>query len=294
MSFTSDVKAELCSAQPVCDSCLAAEAQGMLLPCLELTARRLRLVTESADAAKRLALLTEALCGVEVELSLHGSESYLVLVEEAEAVLRILNALDLPLSALALRIGRATLERECCIHAFLRGFFLSSGTVADPEKGYRLELVTRHRQLCDDLETLLQEQGFSPIRTTRRSQQVLCLKSADAVSDLLQLMSAGQAVERVAQARKHRAIKNAVNRQNNSSLANLNRSATANALQNEALQRLEQRGQLEQLPDSVRAVALLRLAHPEATLSELAELSNGISRSTIARHLNKLVELAEK
>jgi len=293
LSFTQEVKRELAACAGSGAGELDAEAQGMLLPCIDIPARRIRLVTESADAAKRMALLCEHL-GAFAEVGVQGSGAYLAQVEgQPAAMARILERMGLSPTALALRIGRATLEEARSVHAFLRGFFLSGGTVTEPERGYRLEFVTSHRQLCTDLEALLQEQQFTPIRTLRRGRHLLCFKSADAVSALLLLMGAPQAAERVRRARRTRAIHNAVNRQVNSSMANLNKTAVASAAQSEAIAALMRRGALQALPEPLQRTAALRLDNPEATLAELSALSGEFSRSTLARNLNKLVALAE-
>ena len=93
--------------------------------------------------------------------------------------------------------------------------------------------------------------------------------------------------------RGRRAITNEINRQQNSSIANIKRMAQANALQNAALQSLQEGGVLDMLPEELRQVAQARLANPEATLRELTELLPGLSRSTVDRRLRRLVELAQ-
>ena len=56
-----------------------------------------------------------------------------------------------------LRLNRANLENDCCMRAFIRGAFLSCGTVTDPRKDYHLEFVVNHRRLAQDFITLLEE-----------------------------------------------------------------------------------------------------------------------------------------
>ena len=293
MSFTGEVKAELAALPIGGRSLLMAECYGMVLPCVDSTGTHIRLQTESADSAKRLAMLCEELCGAPVELSMLGG-GYLAEVERGEgAVQRVLQVLDIPTGVPALRLGRALLEDADCVTAFFRGLFLSAGTASDPEKGYRLELVLRQHRLTDDLEVLLQELQYPPARTTRRLAQVLYYKSASRVEEILRSLGAMHSADRLAQVRGRRAITNEINRQQNSSIANIKRMAQANALQNAALQSLQEGGVLDMLPEELRQVAQARLANPEATLRELTELLPGLSRSTVDRRLRRLVELAQ-
>ena len=109
MSFTNEVKAELAALPIGGRALLMAESYGMVLPCVDSTGTHIRLQTESADAAKRLAMLCEGLCGAPVELSMLGG-GYLAEVERGEgAVQRVLQVLDIPTGVPALRLGRAKL-----------------------------------------------------------------------------------------------------------------------------------------------------------------------------------------
>ncbi|MBQ6000217.1 MAG: DNA-binding protein WhiA [Clostridia bacterium] len=293
MSFTGDVKAELSAIEPRNRGELMAEAYGMTLPCLDAALRRIRLQTESVDAAKRFAVLCEALCGAPVELSILGAGFLAEVEPEGDAVSQVLKALDIATDLPAVRLGRALLEDEACIEAFLRGLFLSAGAAADPEKSYRFELVIRQQRLSEDLEQLLWELSLPPAKTLRRRQHVLYYKSARSVQQILEKLGAARCALRMEQVRERRALTNEINRQTNSSLANIQRMARANARQNAALLQLEESGVLETLPGELREVARLRLERPEATLRELAEAMPEVSRSTIDRRLKKLVELWE-
>ena len=54
MSFSSDAKAELCQQRPDKRSLALAECYGILLYCHSFSAREIRLITGSADFARRL------------------------------------------------------------------------------------------------------------------------------------------------------------------------------------------------------------------------------------------------
>ena len=60
-----------------------------------------------------------------------------------------------------------------------------------------------------------------------------------------------------------------------------------------ALRTLEAQGRLDTLPEKLLQTALLRREHPEATLSELAELHEPpTSKSTVNHRMRKLLALA--
>ncbi len=105
MSFTGDVKAELSAIEPRNRGELMAEAYGMTLPCLDAALRRIRLQTERVDAAKRFAVLCEALCGAPVELSILGAGFLAEVEPEGDAVSQVLKALDIATDLPAVRLG---------------------------------------------------------------------------------------------------------------------------------------------------------------------------------------------
>ena len=287
MSFAAAVRRELSEAPLTSPCCMRAEGYGMLLGA-EISADRIRLVTESIDSATRLARLLDKLCRASVEVSASGAG---YAAEVAEETMRVLNFFYIDPGALARRLSRANLEEECCPAAFLRGLFLACGYVTSPEKGYRLEYVTRHKRLSDDLATLLRERGFTPSVSNRRGMRVIYFKSGEAVEGLLSLMGAPRSAGEVASARSRRAVLNNVNRQMNTDTANIQKSLTAALEQIEAITRLRETGAYDFLSDELLQIAQLREQNPDATLGYLAELAR-LPRSTVNRRLMKLRELA--
>ena len=58
---------------------------------------------------------------------------------------------------------------------------------------------------------------------------------------------------------------------------------------------MERSGRLETLPDKLQEAARLRAAHPEDTLSQLAEqCSPPVTKSALNHRLRKLVELGSQ
>ena len=80
----------------------------------------------------------------------------------------------------------------------------------------------------------------------------------------------------------------------NCDAANLDKAVEAAQSQMEAIYRLEERGMLAELPDKLKEAVDLRMAHPELTLTQLAELCDPpVSKSAFNHRLRKLMALAE-
>ena len=184
------------------------------------------------------------------------------------------------------------MEESCCRAAFLRGAFLAGGSVTDPRKGYHLELATSHHSVSREVLALMRELGQEPKAAQRKGNAVLYFKQSDRIEDFLTCLGAPVAAMEVMNAKLERDIRGKVNRRVNCDAANLDKAVEAAMSQVEAIRRLEREGVLTALPDKLREVAALRLAHPEDTLSQLAERCDPpITKSALNHRLRKLVEL---
>ena len=98
----------------------------------------------------------------------------------------------------------------------------------------------------------------------------------------------------VMSAKLEKDLRNSVNRRLNCDSANLDKAVEAAMTQVESIRRLEDQGRLALLPEKLQETASLRLAHPEDTLSQLAQRYDPpITKSALNHRLRKLVELAK-
>ena len=88
-------------------------------------------------------------------------------------------------------------------------------------------------------------------------------------------------------------IRNTVNRQINFENANIDKVVRSAMAQTRNIQLIAEYQGLESLSPALREAAELRLRYPEAPLSELALLSDGLSRSGINNRLRKIAEIAD-
>ena len=192
-----------------------------------------------------------------------------------------------------MRINRAILEEDSCNAAFLRGAFLSGGSVAAPESRYHLEFVTPHYVFSTEMTAFLMDAEFQPKVTRRQSKYVLYFKSSEAIEDFLIATGAPVCALSVMQAKVVKDVRNQINRHVNCETANISKTVDAAAAQIRAIRLLQDDGRLQLLPRVVQEAARLRIEYPESSLSVLAaSLDPPVSRATLSYRLKKLVELA--
>ena len=261
-SFAYQVKSELCRVpvQRIC--CARAEAYGVLLYCNTFNAREIRIITENPEFAKRLPKLFHRAFSLRFDRlprEQEGREKLIFQITDPEKQERIIGQFGYEAKqTLALHINFGVLEEDCCRTSFLRGAFLSGGSVTDPEKRYHLELSGNHRQASRELGAPVAAMDFMTTKVDK-------------------------------------AIRNGANRAMNCDIANVNKILEAATEQQSAIEALAKSGQLDRLPEKLRQTAQLRLEHPELSLSQLAELCDPpVSKSCMNHRMRKLNEEAKK
>lgn len=297
MSFSSNVKKELCRTLPSQKCCAQAECYGLLLYANRFDRGEARIITESEDLSVRLPALFKKAFHISFDRLPDpgpGKRVFSITAPEKLAALSAAFGYD-PSVTVAHHINFAVLEEEHCRSAFFRGAFLAGGSVTDPGKDYHLELTTSHRSVGRELQTLLREAGFDPKGVQRGANHMSYFKQSEAIADFLTAIGAPLAAMELMNAKAEKDLRGGVNRRVNCDAANLDKAVEAAMSQVEAIRRLEKAGTLITLPDKLREVAALRLAHPEDTLAQLAQRCDPpITKSALNHRLRKLVELGRE
>ena len=295
MSFSVDVKTELCRAPLSRKCCAQAEAYGVLLYCNTFHAAQTRIVTENEAFAQRLPPLFKRAFKLTFDRLPQGGGKQVFEIADPAKLAVLHQAFGSDPRAVALHVNFAMVEENCCRAAFLRGAFLAGGSVTDPRKGYHLELATSHHSVSREVLALMRELDQEPKSAQRKGNAVIYFKQSEKIEDFLTCVGAPIAAMEVMNAKLERDLRGKVNRRVNCDAANLDKAVEAAMAQVEAIRRLEGDGALITLPDKLREAAALRLAHPEDTLAQLAQRCDPpITKSALNHRLRKLVELGRE
>lgn len=296
MSFSNQVKTELCRTELARACCAQAEAYGALLFCHTFSSGEIKLVTGCPAFAERLPVLFQRAFQVSFDQSLEGvsggKRAFLIRSPAKLSAIREVFGYD-PSVTLAHHVNFAVLEEDHCRRAFLRGAFLAGGSVSDPAKSYHLELATSHYSVSRELAALLPEVGFEAKQTTRKSNYVTYFKPSEVIADFLTILGAPLSAKVLRSAKREKHLRGSVNRRVNCDSANLDKAVDAALEQTDAIQRYAKAHGLDSLPDKLRETAELRVEHPELTLAQLAALCDPpVTKSCLNHRLRKLMELA--
>lgn len=301
MSFSSQVKADLCEKKRSgCPGCTYSELYAILLFCARVGPCSMRITSESPDFIERCKVLIEKAAKAD-DICVTGSDrhkknpTYTLVVRDADRVARILDRMPASLrSSVTLRIDVDYLKKPCCKKAFLKGAFLAAGTMSDPQKSYHLEISTPYYRLGGDLARLMEGCGLFPKEAKRKSSYVIYLKDSEGIEDFLNITGATASAFRFMEAKLLRDVRNNVNRVVNCETANIGKTVNAAERQRRAIELLDKRMGLSNLPEGLYQVARARFDNPDMPLAELCtKIEPPLSRSGLHHRLSRLVAMAE-
>ena len=299
LSFSGNVKAEICRYFPTKHCCALAECFGILLFCNNFSADCIRIITESRDFALMLPKLFKKAFGISFDVIPEEDTAGKLIfqITSVEKVQQIMtcygfNAKD----TWALHINLPIVEEDCCKAAFLKGALLAGGSVTDPVKGYHLEWTTTHGSVARECKSLIQEVlGFQPKYILRSGGYVLYLKQSDLISDCLTYLGAPVAAMGIIEAKLEKELNNKVNRRCNCDDANISKVIEAAQEQLSAIRVLRKNGKFQNLPNKLQQAATAREKNPEASLTELAAMMEPpISKPAMNHRLQKIVQMAQE
>ena len=306
MSFASETKKELTNLE-VKDCCGLAELSALIQMngSLSFTNKKLAVdvQTENAAIARRIYTLIKRFYPVTVELlvrkkmRLKKNNVYIVrLVDHARRILEDLGIIGEGFEFVT-EICPKLIMKKCCKRSYLRGAFLAGGSVNNPEtSSYHLEIFSLYKEHSEALCELMNSFDLNAKTLERKKGYMTYLKEAEKITDFLIIIGANNAMLKFEDIRILRDMRNSVNRLVNCETANLNKTIGASVRQVENIKYIQGTVGLDVLPEKLREIAELRVAHKDVTLKELGEMvsSGPISKSGINHRLRKIDAIAEK
>lgn len=299
MSFSADVKNELLSIEIENSCCLHAFCYGFLLCSRSFSFREISILTEHRQIAENYSDTVFRAFGIKPTITETDAGKYRIEIQSAEDRARIMSQFGYDSKSRTMRINYANISDDCCKSAFLRGVFLSCGTVNDPNKRYHLEFVLPFKSLIKDLAFFISgfeefQMDYEPKIIQRNSNYVMYFKGSEAIEDILTVIGAVSSSLEIMGAKMYKDMRNNVNRKLNFESANLDKTVGASSKQIAAIRKIKSTVGLRVLPEELREIADLRYDNPDMSLRELSEsLTVPLSRSGVNHRLKKICDIAD-
>lgn len=186
------------------------------------------------------------------------------------------------------------IEKEELLRSIIRGAFLGSGSVSNPESKYHLEIILSTRLNANKVIQILSNFTVHAKLLKRKNGYGVYIKDGEEISKFLALIGANSSVLKFEEIRVLRDIKNNVNRKVNCETANLNKTVNAAVKQIEAIKKLQKTGEFDKLSESLKEIAKIRIENPDASLVELGQmLKEPIGKSGVNHRLNKILGIVQ-
>lgn len=271
MSFSTEIKKILCKCEYMCPGCRRAELAGFFMFSGRLTDEQIRCRTAVSEVSLR------AVNGIKEEFGID--------VKNVNA-----SQLQMIRSQLLCDI----FLYDCCKIAYIRGAFLGSGSVNDPEKEYHLEFDAKNENEAEKLTDVLSEYGFRPKTTKRKGKAVVYIKESSQIADLIGHISGGRAGLEILSVQVEKELKSSTQRRVNCDSANLNKLAMASSKHITAIKKIKKARKWSTMPEVLREIGDLRLKYPDVSIEALGKMtSQRIGKSGVNHRLNRIMEYAD-
>ena len=286
MSFSKDVKSEIINYSYKNPCCRHALLEGALIAKGCVVNEAIECSIESDELAQFLSgIAKEFIHSPSVTTATCGGRRR-IFSFQAHSLERILSYAD---------AGNYFPNHKCgfCSSAFLRGIFLSSGRVTDPQKQFCLEFSVGNRILL--IKDLFLEFGFDMKINDRASERILYTKNSGVIEDFFSFAQLNSTAFVIMNEKIKNEFKNNANRMRNFDTVNIAKAVEAANAHLTVIRELNDRGLLSSLPQELEATARLRLQHPDMSLSRLSMISvPPVSKSGLSHRLAKIKKLGEE
>lgn len=304
ISFTVNVKNEISSLECTKNENIA-ELSAFVRNSTKYDKNVIEITTENSKVAKRIYVLIKDIYNVISTIddrnnAFNRNRLYVIrITDKVELILNDLAVTDSNFNYLDY-VASYIVDSIDDKRAYLRGIFLSCGSVNDPKTSrYHLEFFINKEEEAYFVSDLLNEFSLNSKVIKKDKKYMVYIKEAEKIGDFLRIISANQAVMYYEDIRIYRDHKNMTNRLNNMEQANIEKTInTCNEQINDINLILDKMG-TDLVDEKLLEVFEYRLKYPESSLQELSEimsleLDKAITKSGLNHRFRKIKEIAQK
>ncbi|MEJ5229076.1 MAG: DNA-binding protein WhiA [Pseudothermotoga sp.] len=298
ISFSERVKYELCSLEISNDSEARAELMGFI------KARGvLRLSREASTVSITLPEIRVARRFLKLMDHLSIGEHETTVVQPKRLWKQKTVEFNLPVGAVEIfedhliqKLPLMVLDDAVLFGAFVRGVYLSCGSMIDPSISYHVEISSNSQELLEQICKHLKANFgiISKVHHFRNSYKLSIRRAVDLI-EFLNLIGAAEAALRVEEIVQKRSVASDVNRSMNFLSANADRIGISTVKQVRAIEVIDRTLGIDSLEDDLKRLARLRIENEDLSLRELGEMMEPkMSKSMVYARMRKIIQLAEK
>ncbi|EHJ52054.1 DNA-binding protein WhiA [Streptococcus macacae] len=302
MSFTTQVKEEVLNLDLADKNELAAIIKMSGSLGLTNHGLTLSLNIENAKIARHIYALIDQVYQMAPEIKYHQRTNlkknrvYTVFLDNK--VVEILSDLQLSDSFFGLETGieEKIMSEDEAGRSYLRGAFLATGSIRDPESGkYQLEIFSVYLDHADDLARLMQKFMLDAKVIEHKNGAITYLQKAEDIMDFLLVIGSIETAQIFEKIKVLREERNDINRANNAETANIAKTINASMKTINNIVKIKDRIGLESLPVELQQIAQIRIANPDFSIQQIADsLDKPLTKSGVNHRLRKINKIANE
>ena len=293
MSCSLEVKQELSKINSLADkNNVKCELMGYLVTSnTSVQKNKVRFSTESQYNINRFSKLLNNLGFVNYDIKIQRNMySIFINKNDIQELIRAEENINIANEILSYFLKSEILEK-----AFVRGTFLGSGTINNPEKKYHLEIFLKNLETAKYIIEILKKYSIDFKILERSKKYAIYTKEGEEISKFLALMGASASVLKFEEIRVYRDIKNNINRKVNCETANLNKIVNSSVKQINDIKYIKEKGKFNELSEQLKEIAIVRIENPDMSLEELGKLlKKPIGKSGVNHRLRKIQKIVEE
>lgn len=186
-------------------------------------------------------------------------------------------------------------KSENYLKAIVRGAYLGSGSLSNPNTKYHLEIILSNEKNAKYIGSIIKKFGIKVKYFTRKKGYSIYIKDGEEISKLLAFIGSNSSVLKYEEIRVVKETRNNINRLVNCETANLNKTINASIKQIEAINTIKKKKKFDDLPENLKEIANIRIKNPDASLVEIGNmLKEPVGKSGVNYRLKRLIEIAEE
>lgn len=315
MSYASETKNELAHIETEKKCCMLAEIAGFMRFAGSVGLAgggkfRIVMTTPNLAVVRHYKKLIKTYFDVETEITVGANESkslkgakaneYIIRIEpenNSEMILREMGILMVRegMNAISDGIYDGLIRTKCCRKAYLRGAFLASGTINNPENSYHYEITASTETQAKDLRRLINTfVDISPKIVERKNGYGVYLKAREQIADTLAIMGASKLYFDYQDTIMKKDMVSAARKVEQLDLVNMDKAIHAAERQIADIKKIEEKRGLDYLSAKLKEVAVARLENPDLGIEELGKvLDPPLSKSGVNNRLRRISEIAK-
>ncbi len=304
MSFTQTIKKELCDLKGNILE-YTSELSSIIRNNAIIENNRIIITVENKYVAKRIITLIDEIYDIKPTITIRKRYHF---NDNLTFILEIKNKVNIILKDLSIVINdeyqitpkEYLLNDEECLRAYLRGLFISTGSINDPKtSGYHLEFIITDKEYANYISKLLNNLSLNNKIIRREKNYMLYIKEAEKIGDFLRIIKAYNGVMYFEDIRIYRDYKNMNNRINNCEIANMDKVFITANKQLKEINILKKHDMIDLLDNKLKEAIEYREKYMESSLQELSEimtkeLGYNISKSGLNHRFRKIKQIATR